>query len=69
MDNPEIQATVDKTQNEDKQSIHTTIKTKKRSNMLMVCKGNYHLNCADDIFRRMWLSFIKIKEIITSFFS
>ena len=49
------------TQNEDKQSKHTTMKTKKRSNIFMVCKGKYHLNCADEIFRGMWLSFIKIK--------
>lgn len=33
-----------KTQNEDKQNKHTTMKIKKRSNMLLVFKGKYHLN-------------------------
>jgi hypothetical protein len=48
------------TENEDENK-HTTMKTKKRSNKLSLCKGKYHFTCTDEIFSRMWQPFIQIK--------
>ena len=49
------------TQNEDKHSKHTTFKTNKTNNTLLVSKGIYHFTCTDEIFSSMWLPFIKVK--------
>jgi hypothetical protein len=46
-------------ENEDKQSNHTTMKTKKRSDILSLCKGKD--NFTDEVFSGMWLPFIPIK--------
>jgi hypothetical protein len=46
-----------KTQNEDKQRKHTTIKAKKRSNTF---NGKYYINYTDDIFSRIKGNYEKI---------